>query len=174
MLNWKRYVGRKKTERLLLAHGGSYQKPKLIAGKVLKETAEEGGGKASVQLRRRASENNSKNSCIALSSLTDNCRPAHMLLSPESFQIRLPTPVAARGRRGLLQRRLGGRPAPLSVLLRATNRRAEQSRLQTRCLAKAAAAWQPTHATVKYHCVTGAVGRPRAPSGYAGGGGGGK
>ena len=135
---------------------------------MLKEMAEEGRGSVPLQLWRRALENNSKNSRTALSSLTDDCRPAHKLLSLENFQIWLPVLVAARGRWGLLQRRLGGRPAPLSVSLHATNRRAEQSRLQTRCLAKAAAAWQPTHATVKYHCVTSAVGRPRAPSGYVG------
>lgn len=140
-----------------------------MVGKVLKETAEEGRGSIPLQLRRRASENHSKNSHAALSSsLTDDCSPARTLPSLESFKIRLPELVAARGRWGLLQRRLGGRPAPLSILLHTTNRRAEQSRLQTRCLAKAAAAWQLTRATVKYHCVDDAVGRPRAPLGYAG------
>lgn len=141
-----------------------------MVGKVLKETAEEGRGSIPLRLRRRASENHSKNSHAALSSsLTDDCSPtACKLPSLESFKIRLPELVAARGRWGLLQRRLGGRPAPLSISLHATNRRAEQSRLQTRCLAKAAAAWQLTRATVKYHCVADAVRRPRAPFGYAG------
>lgn len=140
-----------------------------MVGKVLKETAEEGRGSVPLRLQRRASENHSKNSHAALSSSpTDDCSPARTLPSLESFKIRLPELVAARGRWGLLQRRLGGRPAPLSISLHATNRRAEQSRLQTRCLAKAAAAWQLTRATVKYHCVASAVGRPRAPLGYAG------
>lgn len=118
-----------------------------MVGKVLKETAEEGRGSVPLQVWRRASENNAKTSHTALSSLTDDCHPTDTLLSLESFQIWLPAPVAARGKRGLLQRSLGGQPAPLRVLLHATNRRAEQSWLQTRCLAKAAAAWQPTCAT---------------------------
>ena len=103
MFNWKRYVGWK-TERLLPGTLRTSSEAKADGGEDAKGNSRREGvaGSIPLQLRRRASEDSSKNSRAALSPLTDDCRPAHTLPPLESSQARLPKADGDSYREGLV------------------------------------------------------------------------